>query len=56
MELFWLFYFGHFIDLLRFVKGQACVVRKEGDTIHWINHYVDSMNNTYPLDSDLSSG
>ena len=39
---------------------QAWVVQKADNPIHWINHYpVDSLVcfvNTYPLDSDLSSG
>ena len=41
-------------------QTQALVVRKVDNAIHWIIHYpADSMvgfANTYPLDSDLSSG
>ena len=41
-------------------NGQARVVRKAENTIHRINHHTaDSavcFVNTYPLDSDLSSG
>jgi len=41
-------------------KGQARVVRKVDNAIHWINHYpADIMVwfvETYPLDSDLSAG
>ena len=41
-------------------KYQAWVARKVDNAMHRINHYpADSMAcfvNTYPLDSDLSSG
>ena len=48
-----------------FVSGgianvQALVVRKVDNAIHWINDYpmdsVDCFANTYPLDSNLSTG
>ena len=52
-------------ELRMFVSGgianvQALVVRKVDNAIHWINDYpMDSMDcfaNTYPLDSNLSTG
>ena len=53
-------YYQSTVDTECNATGQAPVVRKVDNAIHWINHYpVDSMVcfvNTYPLDSDLSVG
>ena len=49
-----------FYGVISSIKDLARVVQKVDNSIHRINHYpADSMVcfvNTYPLDSDLSSG
>ena len=52
------FYKGN--DVIAMLNSQAPVVQKVDSAIRWINLYPEDSTigfpNTYPLDSDLSSG